>query len=313
MCKPTVFSQRVGRRSLPAALAAQQQHQTTPAAATAAPSQRRSLALEKAQGKGSLRASASGGNALGERGTNLLCSASSCSSLDLGATKLGPKTIDPKPLNRGWLNAMVPKLVKKMNKKRDLHTLAFVTFEDVANSMLEEVEGVAGSPELDWDVVLEGVDSMKGAEDMAGILVVKPLMDPQNLSCPSGRMRAAKVLAENTLRGSIGDCCDDEDLDFDMDAAAETNVFSSPEFADIFEEEFSKEEVGDRSYGIVLQSVKRNPLVDGCYILRTSTSRSVGCQCTHYSMSRALCGSDGTCMTVEQQVDQSWLVNPFTI
>merc|ERR1711924_275158 len=93
----------------------------------------------------------------------------------------------------------------------------------------------------------------------------------------------------------------------------ETNVFSSPEFADIFEEEFSKEEVGDRSYGIVLQSVKRNPLVDGCYILRTSTSRSVGCQCTHYSMSRALCGSDGTCMTVEQQVDQSWLVNPFTL
>ena len=69
----------------------------------------------------------------------------------------------------------------------------------------------------------------------------------------------------------------------------------------------------ERSYGVVLQSVERNPVVDGCYILRTSTSRSVGCTCTHYSMSRALCGADGNCMTVQEQVDKSWLVNPFTV
>jgi len=146
-------------------------------------------------------------------------------------------------------------------------------------------------------------------KDLAGILVVTPLLDKKSLSCPSARRRKARLLAKTELQGRVGECCHEEE--------GEDFVNESLDFS--FDEGFSFDEEATttssdsvkRSYGVVLQSSERNALVDGCYILNTSTSSSFGCSCTHYSMSRALCGSDGTCLTVEQQVDSAWLVNPF--
>lgn len=265
--------------------------------------------------------------------SSVACSAGSCSSsLDLAGGKVSAAVSKPSSLNRAWLNHMVPKLVNTVNKSTHLSpparrgegavTMAFVcneTFEEPLTRVLQETTQPAeeGGSFEDWNVIMEGVSAMDRMDTMAGVLVVKPLFDESALKCPSGRDRAATLLTQNALRGSVGDCCEDDFEDDDDDVVFESNVYSEPRsFQDIYAA--ADEASGDmpaleRSYGVVLQSVERNPVVDGCYILRTSTSRSVGCTCTHYSMSRALCGADGNCMTVQEQVDKSWLVNPFTV
>jgi hypothetical protein len=219
---------------------------------------------------------------------------------------------------------MVPNLVKKLNKSQQGSgsrgssgrgdggvTMAFVCNE-VMQEPLTEVDRTTGDESFeDWNVIMGQVDAME-VEGLAGILVVKPLTDRKELSCPAARKRKARALAKIEHQGRVGECCHGEGEEGD------NFVNESLDFS--FDEDFSVDEVANsnslsdsvkRSYGVVLQSSERNATVDGCYILNTSTSSSLGCACTHYSMSRALCGSDGKCMTVEQQVDSAWLVNPF--
>mmetsp|Transcript_1873 Transcript_1873/g.4798 ORF Transcript_1873/g.4798 Transcript_1873/m.4798 type:complete len:379 (-) Transcript_1873:264-1400(-) len=201
----------------------------------------------------------------------------------------------------------------------------FEDFDDAENQ---------GTSFDNWDVILNQLDTMEEAEAMAGLLVVKPLFgdEVQAPSCPSQPRKKRPTSASSmekkrpvevlpcALRGSIGDCCEEEDLD---DVLLEVDSMDS--YDSFYDDELdlgaagealdSREAVGsnDRSYGVVLQSLTKNPIVDGCYILKTSTSRSAGCQCTHYSMSKAFCGSEGECLTIKDQVNKAWLVNPFTI
>lgn len=316
-------------------------------------SHRRSAAL--ASGKpGSLFGQDEQGVKFPSRGGSLLCSATPCSSLEHLNSKVAPssasKTSRSSNLSRAWLNNMVPALVNKVNKSthsgshsgrgKGAITMAFVcneTFDEPLTRVLQETraepEGAAAAeafassedaqPEEgqtfeDWNVILDEVDAMQ-VNEMAGVLVVKPLFDEEAIRCPSGRNRAAQVLTQSALRGSVGDCCDEDDDDYGddlgFDLAFESDVYSKQDgFSDIYAEEYgNNEEPLKRSYGIVLQSVDGgNPTVDGCYILNTTTSRSVGCACTHYSMSRASCGADGSCLKVNDQLDKAWLVNPFT-
>jgi len=232
-------------------------------------------------------------------------------------------------LSRAWLNQMVPDLVNKVNKSThssharrgyDTITMAFVcneTFDKPLTRVFHE-RGRAydeDSPENnfhDWSVILEEVDAMN-VKSMAGVLVVKPLFDESNLKCPAGKDTTPTIFSHADLRGSVGDCCGDEDFDFVDEVAFESKVYSEyNSFNDIYADIYADGEPLERSYGVVLQSCVTNPMVDGCYILRTSTSRSVGCTCTHYSMSRALCGLEGSCLPVQEQMDKAWLVNPFT-
>ncbi|UPR00500.1 hypothetical protein HOP50_05g38150 [Chloropicon primus] len=287
-----------------------------------------------------LSSSPSTAAAAAARGSKVQCSAGPASS-NLGLKGLGAAVPCKKPtLSRAWLNQMVPDLVNKVNKSThssharrgdDTITMAFVcnealdkpltrVFQERGRAHDEDAssEGAAlleDSPENnfhDWSVILEEVDAMQ-VKSMAGILVVKPLFDESNLKCPAGKDTTPSLFPHADLRGSVGDCCGDEDFDFADEVVFESNVLSEyNSFNDIYADKNADGEPLERSYGVVLQSCVTNPVVDGCYILRTSTSRSVGCTCTHYSMSRALCGLEGSCLPVQEQMDKAWLVNPFT-
>lgn len=253
------------------------------------------------------------------RGANVLC-ASSCSSIestvllpDSGNTlSSGKKT----PISRAWLNHMVPKLVKTLNKggrrEKGAVSMAFVCNESMVEPLSEVFpegqDNSRGSASLDdWDVILSQIDSMQFPE-MSGVLVVKPLEDTSTLNCPSARKKKARVLTKTALQGRVGDCCDEEELEGDfLNESLDAEYYDDVDFSDILVDQ----DTVKRSYGVVLQSTQRNATVDGCYILNTSSSSSFGCTCTHYSMSRAMCGSDGSCLTVEEQVNSAWLVNPF--
>jgi len=223
--------------------------------------------------------------------------------------KSGPYS---QPLSRHWLINAVPKLVSKLNKSTSSSlqrgegavTTAFVCNETLQEPLTRVHNSNPDEKDFDnWNVILNEVGAMEDGDDLAGVLVVKSL---DKLECPAAKKKRAVTLP-STLTGSIGDCCEGEEEELE-------DMFLGYEDLEVLAKDNSEEVLpSDRTYGVVLQSKTRNPIVDGCYILRTSTSRSAGCQCTHYSMSRALCATDGSCMSVEEQLDKAWLVNPFSL
>jgi len=202
--------------------------------------------------------------------------------------------------SRGWLNHLVPALVNKLNRNKPQKAQAFVTY----SSLSEPLDLVESDFEAEnWEEVLRSIeaspDIKSSCGDMNGLLIVSPLMG-KSQACPNGKN---PVVLERALTGSLGDCCEDEE-----------DLIEEAEFSSVGNDRmpWHKYDTIENSYGVVLQSTTPNHDIDGCYILNTSTSQSVGCSCTQYSMSRALCNNDGSCLSVRSQIDSAWLVNPFT-
>ena len=59
----------------------------------------------------------------------------------------------------------------------------------------------------------------------------------------------------------------------------------------------------NRQYGVVVGT----PGIEGCYVLETTTSPSIGCASTQYAMCPAATYADGSRMPLSHQIDAAWL------
>ena len=123
------------------------------------------------------------------------------------------------------------------------------------------------------------------------------------------------------LRGRVGDCCDDEVTHSDGPAATAGAMSQILPYVHAARSEARSRQGtrGDRrltegaaralregstavqaEWGLVLQS-RLHEALNGCYILRTSTSGEPGCDCTHFSVVRAQEGQG-----VTEQILSAW-------
>ena len=213
-----------------------------------------------------------------------------------------------------WLNMLVPNLVRALSLPENRHkgTVAFAcngSPEDPLTPLLGEAAEAQNWAELLAEVEAEHL----GTGDFVGVVVVKALFDDLPTECPKHPGEAATTHA-TALAGSVGDCCDEASSDRAAANGVGGGFHGSNDDHDdgalfgAYEDE--EEPALHRSYGVVVQTARPQALdVDGCYVLKTSSSLSVGCTCTHYAMSRAACNADGSCMSLSRQIDSAWLVN----
>lgn len=121
--------------------------------------------------------------------------------------------------------------------------------------------------------------------------VLTGLSSHQPLDQSALRRDSSTTRSHDILAGKVGDCCDDEhELNQILPFSRQHSV-SLPTTGRTFSGAHHDNQEQSLDYwGLIVQS-KHNSEAEGCYVLKTvRNSNPVGCQCTHYSLTR-LCSN----------------------